>query len=235
MNRSRDFAMRWREHVQNEGSAIRMKLLNPKLESMIGDIKGKRVLDIGCGEGFSTKLLTGKGAEVIGADVNPHSAGFAAVDIKEADFLVANMDGLPFIASSFDLILCCNVLMNSSEDEVKDGVMEWQRVLAPQGRIIATIMHPIYSLFGNGFAGKETGQVRCYGLNEEIRVDTIAGFMDFVEYRRPLAWYAKAFAESGFYIGSFDEVFVSWFEGIDEKHEKRLGLPIFAVFELQAR
>ncbi len=232
MIRGREFAKRWREHVQGDGSMIRMKLLNPKLDSLIGDIEGSRALDIGCGEGFSTKLLVNRGADVIGADVNQYSVGFAAGDIKGATFLVANINELPFLPSSFDLILCCNVLMNSSEDEMRGGIVEWWRVLAPHGRVIATIIHPLYSLFGNGFAGKETGQVRRYGLNEEIRVDTVAGFGDFAEYRRPLGWYAKAFTDGGFCIKSFDEVILSRFEGICEKHEKRVGLPIFAVFEL---
>ena len=76
---SREFALQWRQHVQGndgKGSAVRVKLLNPKLEGLIGGIRGKKVLDIGCGEGFSTMLLANKGAKnVIGADVNGYSIG----------------------------------------------------------------------------------------------------------------------------------------------------------------
>ncbi len=230
--RSREFALRWREHVQGAGSMIRAKLLNPRLEGLIGGIKGKNVLDIGCGEGFSTKLLANKGAKsVIGADVNPHSVGFAARDVREAVFLAASVDRLPFPDSSFDLALCCNVLVNCSDDEVKGGVSELRRVLVPDGKAIVSIMHPLYSLFGNGM-GEEAEKARRYQFNEKILVDTIDGFKDFFDYRRPLCYYANAFTDGGFRIRSFDEVFVSEFDGIDDKHWKRIGLPIFAVFGL---
>jgi 2-polyprenyl-3-methyl-5-hydroxy-6-metoxy-1,4-benzoquinol methylase len=45
-------------------------LNGPALKRMVGDAKGKRVLDIGCGEGFLSRYFAGTGAEVTAVDIS---------------------------------------------------------------------------------------------------------------------------------------------------------------------
>jgi len=45
--------------------------------SMIGDIRGKRILELGCGDGGNSVLLALKGASVVGIDISPRAIQIA--------------------------------------------------------------------------------------------------------------------------------------------------------------
>lgn len=56
------------------GDFAREHLLNPVIFRMLGDVSGKRVLDAGCGQGYLSRLLVARGAQVVG--VEPGSAPY---------------------------------------------------------------------------------------------------------------------------------------------------------------
>jgi 2-polyprenyl-3-methyl-5-hydroxy-6-metoxy-1,4-benzoquinol methylase len=41
---------------------------NPAFFSLVGNIRGKHVLDLACGEGYNTRILSRKGAKVVDVD-----------------------------------------------------------------------------------------------------------------------------------------------------------------------
>ncbi|HEY4636091.1 MAG TPA: methyltransferase domain-containing protein, partial [Rhodospirillales bacterium] len=45
-------------------------LLDPNFARFVGDLRGKRVLDAGCGEGDSSRILARNGAAVVGIDIS---------------------------------------------------------------------------------------------------------------------------------------------------------------------
>ncbi len=80
------------------------------LFEFLGDLAGKHVLDLGCGEGCNSVLLAKRGARVTGIDVSPKSVELAAaraeaneVD-KRCQFICAPIDSATVPASSFDVI-----------------------------------------------------------------------------------------------------------------------------------
>ena len=44
---------------------------------ILGDMRGKRVLDVGCGEGSNSLMLAKLGAQVTGIDISPRSIDVA--------------------------------------------------------------------------------------------------------------------------------------------------------------
>ena len=118
-----DIAEKWWDL---EGEFKPLHQINPLRLNFIKErtsLKGKRVLDIGCGGGILTEALSKAGAEVIGIDASPQTIGVAkshanTVNSKATylestveDFLANNQNGL------FDVITCLEMLEHVPEPD----------------------------------------------------------------------------------------------------------------------
>ncbi|MEO6888774.1 MAG: methyltransferase domain-containing protein, partial [Ktedonobacteraceae bacterium] len=56
------------DNFGDESDFARQHLLNPAIFALLGDVRGKRVLDAGCGQGYLSRLLARKGALVTGIE-----------------------------------------------------------------------------------------------------------------------------------------------------------------------
>src|SRR6478672_12965370 len=56
----------WVEHADT--SDYQNFFLRPRMLALAGDVSGRRVLDLGCGEGAYSRALAGRGAKVTGID-----------------------------------------------------------------------------------------------------------------------------------------------------------------------
>ena len=94
------------------------------------DVRGLRVLDVGCGDRPYEQLLKGA-AEIVGFDVpgNPH-----------AD-LHGSIDAIPVEDGSFDVVLCLQVLEHVPDPAT--AVRELRRVVKPGGRVLLST-HGVY-------------------------------------------------------------------------------------------
>ena len=66
------YAEAWAEQVRRGADVAREWLDNPAFLAFVGDLRGRRVLDAGCGEGYNTRLLARGGARVTGVDLSAH-------------------------------------------------------------------------------------------------------------------------------------------------------------------
>ena len=60
----------WADHVRRGWDVYREYLNNPAFLPFIGDVKGQDVLDLGCGEGYNTRILARKGGRTTGIDIS---------------------------------------------------------------------------------------------------------------------------------------------------------------------
>jgi SAM-dependent methyltransferase len=103
----------------------------------LGDVRGKRVLDYGCGHGMAAVVLARRGAAVTACDL---SAGYLAEALTRAranGVAVAGVqaDGqrLPFAAGTFDAIWGHAILHHL---DVPTAARELRRVLRPGGVVV---------------------------------------------------------------------------------------------------
>jgi len=82
------------------------------------DLKGKRVLDVGCGMGRYADVATRWGARVVGIDLSA-AAEVAARNLAGRDFVALQADvfALPFAEESFDCIYSIGVLHHTPNCE----------------------------------------------------------------------------------------------------------------------
>ena len=139
-------------------SRLRVKRIFKEL----GNIKGKKLLDIGCEAGYITLKLAQKGALVTGIDLieEPiralrHSLKSQPLKIRQRIKLrVADATKLPFAADSFDIILATEVIEHITH--LNRFVKSTAKVLKPEGILLITFpnenlrqkLYPLVSLFG---------------------------------------------------------------------------------------
>lgn len=101
-------------------------------------IKGKTVLDFGCGGGQLSFLLRNNGAKyVIGIDLNSEALSLANRDNPEKDrisFVLGSDTTIPLPNESVDTIVCIAVLEHILN---VDAILnEWHRILRPGGKVL---------------------------------------------------------------------------------------------------
>jgi SAM-dependent methyltransferase len=121
---------RWRG---SELGRITDRLQERLLLEMIGDVDGRDVLDVGCGDGFLAAALARAGGHVTGLDPDPRMLE-AAADSVELHLLLGQAESLPFADATFDQVVAVTVL--SFVPQAEKAIAEMARVLKPGGRLV---------------------------------------------------------------------------------------------------
>lgn len=69
--------------MEPEGDFSKKHLLNPVLLRMLGDVRGRRILDAGSGHGYLSRMLAARGAGVVGVEPAPSLYEYAAAKERE--------------------------------------------------------------------------------------------------------------------------------------------------------
>jgi ubiquinone/menaquinone biosynthesis C-methylase UbiE len=107
-----------------------------KNREVVKKVKGKRVLDVGCGSGTIVKRLLKKGKNVIGVDIGKKFLSFCQSSYGNATFCAADAQHLPFSDNSFDTIVCSEVIEHLNKPE--KSLKEFERILHPNGELVIT-------------------------------------------------------------------------------------------------
>lgn len=103
----------------------------------IGNLSKKRVLDVGCGNGFYAGEFSKMGADVTGVDYSQHAITFAKDRYPEIDFRIMSGYSLKdFADNEFDVVTLFDVIEHMSDqscvlDEIK-------RILKPSGFLVVS-------------------------------------------------------------------------------------------------
>jgi malonyl-CoA O-methyltransferase len=143
-----------------------------ELPSLLGDLSGLDVLDVGCGTGRWTARLVAAGARVTGLDFSRdmlararERVGAEGVSLIEHDLALP----LPFDDRSYDLVLSALVLEHIGDLQLL--FHELARVCRPGGRVVLSAMHPAMMLLDcqAEFCDSRTGRdVRPVSLAHQV-------------------------------------------------------------------
>nr|MBA2669287.1 class I SAM-dependent methyltransferase [Gemmatimonadota bacterium] len=117
------------------------------------EVRGSRVLDIGCGDAGVIIAIAEAGADVAGLELDEKSLRRARVRAEEhgvaATLSMGVAEALPFPDSSFDLVILDNVLEHVTDRP--QTLREIRRVLRPDGFLYMVTPKPfsIYSLWND--------------------------------------------------------------------------------------
>ena len=106
-------------------------------------LRGKRVLDVGCGPGFWARHLARLGADYVGIDISPRSAALARRSLElhglRGRIEVGNAERLPFDDESFDAVISEGVIHHTPDTMA--CISEIHRVLKRDGRAAVSVYH----------------------------------------------------------------------------------------------
>jgi SAM-dependent methyltransferase len=126
---------RWRA---SEIGAITERLERKLILELVGDVNGRRVLDIGCGDGEFALDLATRGAIATGIDASAIMIDAAKDRAREQNanvaFQVAPAEGLPFPAGHFDAVTAVTILC--FVEDAAPVFREIARVLRPGGHLV---------------------------------------------------------------------------------------------------
>ena len=113
----------------------------PTTLKLLGNVKGKKVLDWGYGTGIYAKILAKKGAIVKGIDISNKEIEIAKRENPKIEFKIANAEKLPYKNKEFDIVLVSlslNYLKNWNS-----VLKEIYRVLKPNGIFVFSEGNPV--------------------------------------------------------------------------------------------
>jgi 2-polyprenyl-3-methyl-5-hydroxy-6-metoxy-1,4-benzoquinol methylase len=109
-------AEEWVSHA--DANDYRNVFLIPHTFALLGDVAGKRVLDVGCGEGGYSRVLASKGADVTGIDGSERLIEIAERRAEKEnlsiDFQIMNANSLSQITTVPTLLERNQALGNNS-------------------------------------------------------------------------------------------------------------------------
>lgn len=107
-----------------------------KIFAMMGDVEGKRVLDIGCGTGRMIENLRKFGAKAVGIDVSKEMLRVARKKFLSTEFVLGDAENLPFEDEEFDMVIASFVVVHLGD--LRLAFEEVHRVLKDGGVFIVT-------------------------------------------------------------------------------------------------
>lgn len=167
----------------------------------------RRVLDVGCGEGQAARRAAALGAAAVGVDPTHNQITVAQQRGAGPHYAEATAEGLPFRDESFDAVLMCLVIEHI--DPMEPAIEEMARVLAPGGRFLLLMNHPLLQTTGSGWIDdhildEQYWRVGPY-LRDDTTVDEIAPGVNLPFMHRPLSRYIHVMGQVGLLLEDMDE------------------------------
>ncbi len=205
----------WYEEHLAEGGTYQETVIAPNTLRLLAPAKGKPILEIGCGEGYFTRLLKKEGHSVVGSDISSELIQRARAHEDQISYHTAPAERLAFASDNiFAAVLAILTLQNMERVEL--ALMEAARVLQPRGRMVMVLNHPAFRIpkhsswgFDN-VAQVQYRRVDTYlsAVREKINMEPgrkSGASAHTFSFHRSLQDYSKALRVAGFAITRLEE------------------------------
>jgi 2-polyprenyl-3-methyl-5-hydroxy-6-metoxy-1,4-benzoquinol methylase len=157
------------------------------VESMVGSIDAKTVLDAGCGEGFVLSRLSEK--RLVGVDISLGALSVARQNSPGASLACCNIYQMPFKSQNFDLVMAMEVLEHLREPE--KAIAEISR-LSKRYCLFSVPNEPYFRtmdlLRGKNIArlGNDSEHINHWGMKSFTEI--ISTNFNIISVRKPFPW-----------------------------------------------
>lgn len=127
------------EHIRPWMNPYKFPWIMERIDREAKLLKGKHLLEIGCGMGYDSLEFLKRGVRVTATDLTPNAVAitrrhFELEKVQAEDIRTANVLDLPFPDGTFDAVWANGVL--HATGDTHRAIQEARRVLKPDGRAI---------------------------------------------------------------------------------------------------
>lgn len=168
----------WTRVVREQRIESRRLVTDAAIVEAVMQGSPRRVLDIGCGEGWLCRALAERGCETVGIDASAplieraRQVGGGRYEVLSQELLLGE-DGAGL--GRFDALVCNFALFAEDLAPLLDAL---HRYLSPGGRLLIQTLHPWTACGDEPYA-------------DGWRLETFAAFGD--EFAEPMPWYFRTF------------------------------------------
>lgn len=162
---------------------------------LLGDVRGRRILEIGCGGGQCSIAFAKQGAIVAGLDLSDaqldHARTLATAEEVAVEFVQGAAEDLHHFADgAWDIVF--SVYAFQYVADMPRCLAECARVLRPEGRLVFSLDHPFRDCFFDA-------------AERELTLYPARSYFD----ASPMTW---RFADSGVWMHSYHHTLAAWIE-----------------------
>lgn len=157
------------EFVEKDEKNRDKKRISSLVLSYFKNVRGKKILDAGCGTGRECEILAKRGAKVFGIDVSEFMLKVAKKRCKDlgVKFFQRDMEKTGFCDESFDFVLA--ILSIQYKRNIKKVFREFWRILKNGGKILVVVPHPVKKMieysknyFDRGLHWENHGKIKYF-------------------------------------------------------------------------
>ena len=97
---------------------------------------GKKILDVGCGNGKDCKYISEKGYEINGIDLSKGMLAIAKEKVPDVRFEIMDIANITYPENSYDGIISNCSLFHIPSEELPRTLESFVRVLKPNGKLL---------------------------------------------------------------------------------------------------
>lgn len=205
-------AKEYSQLIGERGDFVRGLIINPYLEDQLKLIEGGKILDLGCGEGYLSRVSL-PSFQYTGVDSSNELLSEANYKKTQGQFIQADICGhIDLPPNSFEAVIANMVLMDVPD--LKAAYANAYKFLKPGGLLIVTILHPVlgapvghwFKTLSKKFLRQEPF-IRIDEYGREFAKETIMANLTKPTrvYHRPLSKYVQTALDLGLVLKNISE------------------------------
>jgi SAM-dependent methyltransferase len=181
----------------------------PMLRAMLPELRGRRIVDLGCGFGWFCRWAREQGAaNILGLDVSEKMLETARERTSDVGitYARADLERLRLPSSSFDLAY--SALALHYVENLTGVFASVQQALVPHAPFIFSVEHPIFTAPSNPDWSIVDEGTKIWPLDRySIAGPRETDWLDrrVIKFHRPLGTYINSLADAGFTVVRVDE------------------------------
>lgn len=221
-------------HLENGGDLSMDNILIPTLINFSRNEDLSNVIDLGCGTGYSSKLIANISTKVTGIDISSECIEIAKSNFKSENlkFLKSSIEEFSNTEKDFSLGICNMTLMDVAN--LNDVVFGINKLLKKDAYLIITITHPYFWPFYWNYA-----EEKWFNYSEEIEIEnpfkisSNESLYKTTHYHRSLELYINTLIQNNFSIEKIDEPMPN--ENVESLYPSKWKFPRFLAIKCKKK